>query len=203
MANILTAAEAATVLRTDEFDDANMRDLLPQVDAYILNATGRDWTVDATINAVAKAAARMLLVQWHEDPGMSGNQAASLTFGLMACLVQLQALALQLESSGVPEEDLALVKSQPADGATGMAVGSNLVLVFNHSMSAGATTAVTLAAAGGGAFTTVNSLDGTLKILTVNPTGSLVAATRYVITLTAAADIYGQTLTDTIAFTTA
>jgi hypothetical protein len=80
-----------------------MLDLLPQVDAYIKNATGRDWTTDETINPTAKAAARMLLVKWHEDPGMNATQAASLAYGLTACLVQLEAMKLHyVEFRGLP-----------------------------------------------------------------------------------------------------
>ena len=55
MANILTTAEAANFVRTDT-SDAVMLMLLPQVDEFIKRATGRDWTADATINPVAKAA---------------------------------------------------------------------------------------------------------------------------------------------------
>jgi hypothetical protein len=92
---ILTPYEAATVLRLEE-DDPNMLDLLVQVDAYIKNATGRDWAADTPILPEAKAAARMLLVRWHEDPG--GMEAgAALGFGLSACLVQLEALALRYQ----------------------------------------------------------------------------------------------------------
>lgn len=101
MANILTAAEAAVVLRTTT-DDANMLALLPQVDAYLQNATGWDWAADAVISETAKAAARMLLVQWHENPGGLGGQQTALNFGLTACLVQMEALALVLLD---PEEE--------------------------------------------------------------------------------------------------
>ena len=93
MASILTTAEAANVLRTTQ-DDQTMLDLLPQVDAYIKNATGRDWTLDTPISPEAKSAARMLLVRWHEDPGQMA--AGTLTFGLTAALVQLEAIALEL-----------------------------------------------------------------------------------------------------------
>jgi hypothetical protein len=92
--NIMTAAEAANALRCGVTDPA-MLDLLPQVDGYINYATGHDWTADAAINPVAKAAARMLLVKWHEDPGMNATQAASLAYGLSACLVQLEAMNCQ------------------------------------------------------------------------------------------------------------
>ena len=93
MANILSTSEAATALRC-ETTDADMLALLPLVDSYIKNATGHDWAVDTSIRLEAKSAARMLLVLWHENPGMvnSGN---SLGFGLSAALVQLEAIALR------------------------------------------------------------------------------------------------------------
>jgi len=94
MANILTESEAATVLRCDE-TDADMLALLPAVDSYIKNATGHDWTSENPILPEAKSAARMLLVKWHEDPGMMGNSTASLGYGLAACLIQLEAMALR------------------------------------------------------------------------------------------------------------
>ncbi len=101
--NILTAAEAATALRTVVTDPA-MLQLLPQVDAYIETATGRDWTGDEPIYEQAKAAARMLLVRWHEDPGMMGQAQGLLPQGCSAALAQLEAIALKLaeeeEASG-------------------------------------------------------------------------------------------------------
>jgi hypothetical protein len=90
MANILSADEAATVLRTEE-DDENMLDLLPLVDGYIELATGHDWAADVPVIGQAKAAARILLVRWHEDPGAMASQA--LGFGQAAALVQLESLA--------------------------------------------------------------------------------------------------------------
>lgn len=93
MANILSASEAATVLRCAS-DDPIMLAMLSGVDAYIRRATGRDWTADAAICEEAKSCARMLLVQWHENPGMTGSE-GSLSFGLAACLTQLQAMALE------------------------------------------------------------------------------------------------------------
>jgi hypothetical protein len=102
MASILTPTEAATVLRC-EIDDQNMLDLLDQVDAYIENATGWLWTQDEVINKTAKSAARMLLVQWHENPAQlgSGNE-SSLSFGLDAVLLQLEAQALKLIEESTP-----------------------------------------------------------------------------------------------------
>ena len=93
--SILTPTEAATVLRC-ETDDQNMLDLLDQVDAYIENATGWLWSQDAVINTTAKSAARMLLVQWYENPGQLGSESV-LSFGLNAVLLQLKAEAVRLK----------------------------------------------------------------------------------------------------------
>jgi hypothetical protein len=93
MANILTDDEAAAVLRV-EADNPDMTGLLDLVDNYIKAATGRDWTTDTPIHPGAKAAARMLLVMWFENPAMTG-QPGALDFGLRAMLTQLEAEALK------------------------------------------------------------------------------------------------------------
>lgn len=98
MPNILTAAEAATVLRTTT-TDPDMLALLPLVDAYIKRATGRDWAVDTSIAPEAKSAARILLVQWHEDPGQVGDGAGSI--GLAGALTQLESMGEIYEFHGV------------------------------------------------------------------------------------------------------
>lgn len=104
VANILTAAEAATVLRTAQTDQA-MLDLLPQIDAYIKHATGRDWAADDPVPPEAKSAARILLVRAYEDPGALAQQPASLGWSLAACLVQLEAKALQLAAEEAEETE--------------------------------------------------------------------------------------------------
>lgn len=93
MANILTAQEAANVLRC-AVTDPLMLDLLQQVDAHIRGATGRDWSIDNPVDPLAKEAARILMVQWHEDPGRMGNSNA-LNFGWQSVIVKLQAKALR------------------------------------------------------------------------------------------------------------
>ena len=93
MANILTAQQAANALRTLT-TDARMLDLLPQVDRFVQDGTGRDWTQDATKHATAVSAATMLLVQWYENPAMIGAEGV-MPFGLTAALVQLEAEALK------------------------------------------------------------------------------------------------------------
>lgn len=92
--NILTASEAAEVLRC-ETTDALMLALLPSVDDYIQQATGHDWAADSTIEPMAKSAARILITLWHENPAMIGNTANNLSAGFSACLAQLEALALR------------------------------------------------------------------------------------------------------------
>jgi hypothetical protein len=69
-----------------------MLQLLPLVDDYIKTATGRDWTIDSTINSTAKAAAQILITLWHENPALIGNE-GTLPGGLAACLAQLEAKA--------------------------------------------------------------------------------------------------------------
>lgn len=101
MTNILTAAEAANVLRCAA-TDAVMLQLLPMVDKYIMRATGHDWASDSSILPEAKAAAQMLLVMWYENPAMIAGGVSSLSFGLSAALVQLEAIALQyVEFEGI------------------------------------------------------------------------------------------------------
>lgn len=102
MANILTTTEAANVLRCSP-DNPEMLNLLPQVDAYIKQATGHDWAADAIIAPEAKNAARMLLVLWFENPGMIASGVATLNHGLTAVLTQLEALALHYHTfEGMP-----------------------------------------------------------------------------------------------------
>lgn len=92
--HILTAEEAAIVLRCEE-DDPNMLLLLPAIDAYIETATGRRWQEDSPVIEQAKNAARIALVLAHEDPGALGRNTVFIvpTWGLTSCLAQLEALA--------------------------------------------------------------------------------------------------------------
>ncbi len=97
MANILTAAEGANVLRTSS-TDATMLFLMPLVDAHIKRATGRDWAADNPVRDEAKAAAMMLLTLWYENPAMAASGMTTLDYGLTAVLLQLEVLALELEA---------------------------------------------------------------------------------------------------------
>jgi len=97
MTNILTAQQAANACRCD-MTDPDMLDLLPMVDSYIQKATGRDWTKDTPIEPVAIAAARILLVMWHEDPAMMAIRNAPLQFGMTSLLVTLESIALKTKT---------------------------------------------------------------------------------------------------------
>lgn len=198
--HILTDAEAAVALRC-EVTDTNMLQLLPLVDKYIEMATGRDWTIDATIYPEAKSAARMLLVRWHEDPGgmVSGD---TLGPGIRACLTQLEAKALELATSGVPSEALDLVGYVPAAGSIA-ATTITPVLIFNHEMTTGALAKITLEDSGGVTVASAVTKDATNKLITITPTVSLAASSGYTIVVDYAMDIYGLTYSTTIGFTTA
>jgi hypothetical protein len=194
VATILTAAEASNVLRCAD-NDPNMLDLLPQVDVYIQTATGRDWAVDTPIYPAAKAAARMLLVRWHEDPG--GMAAGlSLGFGLNAILTQLEAKALELATAGVPSEAFALVSTNLSGTRV---ISSDLVLIFNHVLLPAMT--VTLADATGTPVVVTSSVDATGKILTITPDADLVANSQYVLTVVVS-DEFGESLEVVERFTT-
>lgn len=95
--SILTADEAAVVLRCAN-DDPKLAVLLPQVDAYIKRATGRDWALDEPVHELAKSAARMMIIRAFEDPGALVLAANAISFSLPAVLLQLEAEAALLAS---------------------------------------------------------------------------------------------------------
>ena len=47
--------------------------LLPSIDEYIKDSTGRDWGLDNPIDPTAKIAAVVLLVNWFDNPGAIGS----------------------------------------------------------------------------------------------------------------------------------
>jgi hypothetical protein len=87
--NILTATEASRFIRSTATDPM-MLQYLPLIDQYLLNATGHDWTTDATIHPTAKIAAGMLLCYWYDNPGAVGTAPDT----VINQLVQLEAEAL-------------------------------------------------------------------------------------------------------------
>lgn len=100
MTNILTAAEAAYFVRTDAAD-AVMLMLLPMVDDYIKDATGRDWAADTVIHPKAKLAAGMTMAAYYDNPSQLGSQITDspLASGLSNLLMQLEVEALKYRKS--------------------------------------------------------------------------------------------------------
>ena len=133
MANILTAAEAARVVAVDETDE-KLLDVLPQVDAYVNGATGRDWTKDTTIDPEAKAAARLQLALTYDLMAMNQSQIDALRRALVSSLSRLEAMAtgtqaIQDVNSAAYVEDMATYLSSDA-------LGLNLI-DYNRLTSAG------------------------------------------------------------------
>lgn len=98
--NILTAQQAAELLRYDSPDEMPgfvSSIILPAIDGFMKEGTGKAWEEDNPIDPVAKLAASMLLVQWYENPAMIGKS-DNMHFGLINLMTQLQAKALQDES---------------------------------------------------------------------------------------------------------
>lgn len=97
---------------------------------------------------------------------------------------------------------LALSSSNPIDGATGVAVGANLVLTFNNAIESYAVTLLNKATLD--VIANSITLDATKKVMTIDPTANLAALTEYVIVASKVTDAYGQSLSNTVInFTTA
>lgn len=87
---ILTQSEALDILRMNSSGGSSALDIaLAAIDEYLKEATGHDWAADDPIDAEAKAAATMMLVQWHENPGMIGAE-GTLAYGLDNVIAHLQ-----------------------------------------------------------------------------------------------------------------
>lgn len=91
--NILSVAEAAAILKCAE-DDPSMLLLLAQIDDKIKFGSGRNWAAEAIIPQAAKWVARILLVRWHENPGMMSDSADETLGGsYLSGMSQLRAMA--------------------------------------------------------------------------------------------------------------
>lgn len=90
---ILTMLEAAELLDYESAEDMPrkvMTVLVPAINSFIRNATGKDWSKDSEVDPVAKMCAGILLVRWFEDPGQVGKVSDA---GLLAVVGQLSARA--------------------------------------------------------------------------------------------------------------
>lgn len=98
---ILTVYEAGKFLKLNEpFDeDEVLLELLLSIDRHIEYATGFDFGtlkkgIYTSINPVAKQAARMLLVQWYDNPELMGNMD-----GVVYLIAQLKPIARRLSEA--------------------------------------------------------------------------------------------------------
>lgn len=110
----------------------------------------------------------------------------------------------QVQTPGVASPSaLALSSSSPADNATGVAVGVSPTLTFNNALINAAIYSVNLIKVGTGAVVSaVKTLDTAKKVMTINPAADLDAASEYFVSY-AVTDVYGQTLSGVVSFTTA
>ena len=93
------------------------------------------------------------------------------------------------------------VTADPADEETAVLVSDNIVLTFNNKVN---TENVIMTSSVGTLIPVVKTWDVTGKILTINPTVDLSAATMYLVNIIGVVDIYNQMLALTIVnFTTA
>lgn len=110
---------------------------------------------------------------------------------------------VQVQAPGVATPSaLALSSSVPTDNATGISVSADQTLTFNNALQSDATDRIVISKADGTKAAATITIDTTKKIITVNPDSSLSSSTVYLITY-AVEDIYGQTLSGVVNFTTA
>lgn len=133
MTNILTADEAALIV-ADDANSPKLALILPQVDATIEQATGRDWTQDDPINPVAKRAATCRLAIDYDLGAMAPQQIATLERAYLSAITQLEAMevgssALQYINSASYVEDMETYLASEA-------LGLNLI-DYNKLLSAG------------------------------------------------------------------
>lgn len=93
------------------------------------------------------------------------------------------------------------ITGNPTDGAGSVNVADNITLTFNNSLiSYGAK----LLKSDFSEIESTINIDGTNKVITIDPKENLTASTKYAVMITNVKDIYGQILEDTIIdFTTA
>jgi hypothetical protein len=96
---------------------------------------------------------------------------------------------------------LALSTIVPADAATAIAVSSNITITFNNKI---AEESIIVMSAAGVLVPFARAWDAAGKVLTIDPTANLAAATTYLVSVCGVVDIYGQTLATVVKkFTTA
>jgi len=94
--------------------------------------------------------------------------------------------------------------SVPANNATGVAVGDDIVLTFSNALATGEEENLILVTAAGAVVAMVRTISANRKVVTINPNANLAAATVHLVPVAGVHDVFGQLLADTaIKFTTA
>lgn len=90
------------------------------------------------------------------------------------------------------------LSSSPADAATGVAVGANVVLTFSNPLKNGAEDNIALTTAAGVPVAFTLTIDAAREVVTLNPDSNLASATDYLVIVPNVQDIYGQSLATTV-----
>lgn len=104
--------------------------------------------------------------------------------------------AADLPTGGTPPAFT--LTSVPADAASGVAVGADVVLTFSNALAYGAEDAIILTTAAGVPVTCDRTINAARTIVTLNPSSNLGAATGHLVIVPNVTDTYGQALTTTI-----
>lgn len=93
MVNILTAEQGADIVGADP-EDTRLLLMLPQVDAAVEEATGRDWTQDTPIHPIAQRAAMCRLAIDYDLGAMLPQQNAVMERAYVTACAQLETIAV-------------------------------------------------------------------------------------------------------------
>lgn len=98
--SILTTSEAISTLKEDvsTVDKGRLADDLAAIDDYILTATG--YVAVAPVNPRAKKIARMLLIQWWDNPDGQTDRKSS-DYGVAHLITQLRATVSTLAAEAL------------------------------------------------------------------------------------------------------
>lgn len=96
------------------------------------------------------------------------------------------------------------LSTSPADAATGVVITADIVLTFSNALKAHTENGIALTTVAGAAVANTTTISANRKVVTINPTASLGAATEHLVVVAGVKDIYGQSLATTVVnFTTA
>lgn len=107
-------------------------------------------------------------------------------------LKKVGAAPIEYTYAGVGVAAVSLISIAPLDGSTTASRTGTIVLTFNNAIASSFVSIIN--ALLGDVFACTQVWDATKKILTITPTGTLAATTKYVVAINGVKDVYGQTL---------